>query len=496
MAFTSSECHDEGIFQLLENITAATGGSTVQEVIQWISDKLTARVGYNERDSPGSLSSDSASSSDFETIEAVNDGFFGGGLEEDNSETLPASQTEHNTSQFCQEDLERLRKDMQQAKTSGLGVSLLSADLDYGIEAISLSIRAARLGIPREALDAWGIHPEEFLILLFQYRNSYLKLGNLNTRTDVTQNDIQFRFGKCRSAKPSLATTRTAFDNIGKSSADCDLEESVSRGNGTDSNFHAIKMSTTINALLNQSFVKLLELRRNANLTWDGALAELFNLEREGKESARLETLLRNGMTGAAMEGRDCIIPESASVPESLRNDHAVVSKDVNMPMVAMQFALKHFCRCTEYCMVCHQKIESELKSLKPYVCFNDLCLYQYLSLGLGPSIEHEVTNSPHVVDLLISFFWSAISQHSLREFPTGLGLKMPYIHYTQIVLIEGCLASGMIRVKSDSASRYIIMRKNDWFVMLMRTERGEIIFHNFFLARESYALTWLFIML
>ncbi len=44
------------------------------------------------------------------------------------------------------------------------------------------------------------------------------------------------------------------------------------------------------------------------------------------------------------------------------------------------------------------------LEALKPYVCDKPLCLYQYMSLGFGPSIEHEIISQPYVVDLLTTF--------------------------------------------------------------------------------------------
>ena len=91
-----------------------------------------------------------------------------------------------------------------------------------------------------------------------------------------------------------------------------------------------------------------------------------------------------------------------------------------------MQYALRHLVRCTEFCLVCHCKVEADFEALKPYVCSKPLCLYQYMSLGFGPSIEHEIITQPHVVDLLTSFCYSSAHAHKLRYLPTGMALMVP----------------------------------------------------------------------
>lgn len=78
--------------------------------------------------------------------------------------------------------------------------------------------------------------------------------------------------------------------------------------------------------------------------------------------------------------------------------------------------------------MVCHRKLESDVEAIKPYVCDNPLCLYQYMTLGFGPSIEHEVIAQPYVVDLLVSFCYNSAAGLKLHDFPDGLSLVVPPI--------------------------------------------------------------------
>ena len=92
-----------------------------------------------------------------------------------------------------------------------------------------------------------------------------------------------------------------------------------------------------------------------------------------------------------------------------------------------MQYALRHLVRCTEFCLVCHCKVEVDFEALKPYVCSKPLCLYQYMSLGFGPSIEHEIITQPHVVDLLVSFCYISAYTQKMKYLPTGMALMVPH---------------------------------------------------------------------
>jgi ubiquitin-conjugating enzyme E2 Q len=114
--------------------------------------------------------------------------------------------------------------------------------------------------------------------------------------------------------------------------------------------------------------------------------------------------------------------------PKIVTDDHIFISmgQEHSLPLVGMQFVLRHFVRCTEFCLICFSKMPDDLQAIKPYVCDNPLCLYQYMSLGFGPSIEHEILSQPKVVDLLVSFCYSSARSNRLKDFPTGLSLAVP----------------------------------------------------------------------
>ncbi|MFH4338823.1 hypothetical protein WAJ35_25940, partial [Acinetobacter baumannii] len=78
--------------------------------------------------------------------------------------------------------------------------------------------------------------------------------------------------------------------------------------------------------------------------------------------------------------------------------------------------------------------VDDSFEALKPYVCGNSLCLFQYMNMGLGPNIDQEIVSQPNVVDLLISFCYSGLIRPSnltgsgLQEYPTGLNIQVPKI--------------------------------------------------------------------
>ena len=118
---------------------------------------------------------------------------------------------------------------------------------------------------------------------------------------------------------------------------------------------------------------------------------------------------------------------EEAVQPGIATEDHIRDSEKVkSFPLIVMQYALRHLVRCTEFCLVCHCKVEGEFEALKPYVCSKPLCLYQYMNLGFGPSIEHDIVTQPYVVDLLISFCYTSAHARCLQYVPTGLALMVP----------------------------------------------------------------------
>lgn len=121
--------------------------------------------------------------------------------------------------------------------------------------------------------------------------------------------------------------------------------------------------------------------------------------------------------------------PFNNALPDIVNGDHYRDQgvTQFSFPLLSMQFLLRHFVRCTEFCLVCHRKLDTDIEAIKPYVCDTDpLCLWQFITLGFGPSIEHEILAQPYVVDLLVSFCYNSAATRKLKEYPDGLSLNVP----------------------------------------------------------------------
>ncbi|PHH63262.1 hypothetical protein CDD81_6119 [Ophiocordyceps australis] len=302
----------------------------------------------------------------------------------------------------------------QIAAAAGITVVFFPPDQQQAPEAISLSLPVSVLGLLDDALEAWNLEPHHHLVLFIRIVD---RLSSLQDYCDQPsqQEHVQFYFGKCTSAAPSYDGFRHLLSHTAQPTSPQEAQP-ADKGDSAQINGPLCEphlMTGSINRLLNYCLHRLLRLRRNLNLSWTAAQELLCNMDRNTATDVASLRHLGDGII---------VCPQA---PAALRHDFALDAiEHVSVPIVAMQLALRSLARCTEYCMTCYRKINDECDSLKPYVCVDPLCLYQYLTLGFGPSIELEIIHRPYVVDLLVSFFYSATVHGTVKTVPPGLCLK------------------------------------------------------------------------
>ncbi|KAM3425033.1 hypothetical protein BST61_g7002 [Cercospora zeina] len=318
---------------------------------------------------------------------------------------------------------QRIREDLRATKAAGFKVGHLGHLLAGNSSYVAVAIRIVKLGISEEAMQAWQIEPNEYLTLLIQYPNGYKTNEELQGFEALRlAPNLAIRVVVGKRPKPTLqeaikaftAVRKTERGSVGSTTALPSAEETVDE----DSSIRDSFISKPLNALLQERFVPILR-SRSMGLDWNGA-ERWYN-----------EMQATAGPPSNADEIPDRLyVPEKVNeaLPEIVRADHYQAAGVVqfSFPLLAMQFTLRHFVRCTDFCLVCHLKLESDVEAIKPYVCSKDLCLYQYMAIGLGPSIEHEVIAQPYVVDLLVSFCYSSAACRKLKDFPDGLSLIVP----------------------------------------------------------------------
>jgi ubiquitin-conjugating enzyme E2 Q len=317
---------------------------------------------------------------------------------------------------------DRIRSDLKSAKDAGFKVGHQGPLLEGQNSYVSLSIRIMKLGISDEAMQSWQLEPSEYLILVIQYPGGYQSMDDVNGIDPAgARKAIAFRIGVSNRYKPTLQEAITAFTKLSVDDETRQKRELIEQANTENHSlgFHDAFISRPLNELLNDRLATILKYRL-IGMHWAGA--EEFYNDYQGKAFT---------MTGMDYMDNKYMNeePRHPAFPSIVTADHLIDSQSGerhSLPLLAMQFLLRHFVRCTEFCLVCHCKLKDDLEALKPYVCDKPLCLYQYMSLGFGPSIEHEIISQPYVVDLLISFCYHSALGGKLGVFPNGLSLSVP----------------------------------------------------------------------
>jgi ubiquitin-conjugating enzyme E2 Q len=407
----------------LHDIAEAATGRPIPQILELVSSRLESTDRDGDQQMLDSQEFDDFDEEDGADSDDYEEEYFPGDEEMlprplMSTSTAPGGGFTEATAAFKQ----RIRRDLLTAKQSGFKVGYLGGLMDGMACYVSVSIRIAKLGISEEAMQAWQLEPTEYLVAIFHYPAGYKSMDDLRSYdSGQARRNLGVRIGISTTYKPTMQEAILAFTVMSK-------EEEVRReaSQATESQqqatlpkgFRNSFVSRPLNELLDQRLHMLIKYRYSG-MPWSGAEA-FYN-----------DQILRPSHVAQSAGSEDKYYePESVSTlyPNLVTADHIQdsTSPEHSLPLVGMQFVLRHFVRCTEFCLICFNKMPDDLQAIKPYVCDNPLCLYQYMSLGFGPSIEHEILSQPKVVDLLISFCYASARLGRLRDFPQGLSLAVP----------------------------------------------------------------------
>ncbi|KAH6621054.1 hypothetical protein B0J18DRAFT_215770 [Chaetomium sp. MPI-SDFR-AT-0129] len=352
----------------------------------------------------------------------------------------PAIQLANKSAVSRGELLQRIRRDLRAVKEAGYKVGFLDGfgkDSTKGI--VSISIRMDKLCLSDATVEAWDIQPTDYAVLLIRFPTSYTPLDQV-LEQHAALTEVEFRIGKCKRYKPSPGQALRAF--LGLKQRPDDVDTGLAPEDAADSGpeFEKLIVSASLDSFMCESFVNLLKTRHNSKVSWE--TANEIVLERfEGVLEADSRLNLGKDKNQPDDEAQDPACATASPYADAMRpgSDPAQGS----LPLIAMQFAMQYFVKCTDYCLRCHRRTEEDFGALRPYVCSSPLCLFQYMTMGFGPSIEHEILTEPYVVDLLVSLCYAAAQpgRHlyrastsltgqnialSLRTLPVGLHFKVP----------------------------------------------------------------------
>ncbi|KAF7902317.1 hypothetical protein EAF00_002220 [Botryotinia globosa] len=428
MIFTKSEGAPKAVNEALERLMTSSTGARLPDLISSISKKLQMLLSTGSRRSPISLDEEDEEDEmeDFEEDKSEDDSGFSDEEEEDfpdepitfsNGNTVSIS-TSRLTSKAAAQLNRRIRADLRTVRLLGHRIGILSgmkAESHSGI--LSISIQATKLGLSEEAMQAWDIEPHQYLTLLIRYSDGYKTYGALIAEP-AKNSGIEFRVGVCNGYKPSVAAAFSAFSDskeVGDKASSNDGSHSQEQNGG----FFNLFISSSLNEFINTKMISVLKIRHATGLGWENA--KKFLDERQGRPLEENADLYSEN----APSDKDAIESHASRISA---NDHLTDNDggSLSFPLLAAQFTLMYLVRCTEFCLVCHDKITGGFEALKPYVCEKPLCLYQYMTLGFGPSVEHEIKTQPYVVDLLLNFCYTSACSARIREYPTGMSLSVP----------------------------------------------------------------------
>ncbi|KAF4993285.1 hypothetical protein FGRMN_6552 [Fusarium graminum] len=383
LIFTSSDT-PASLEQWLQDTSRLTKGWSVKDVITTVSRVLTAKLNLSDYCVSQTPLIESMEPSGDSIVDDDEDSSYDDDDDYLDLDPLPSSRPAlQDTARFARVGTVRLKRHLREARKAGFHISIPAAGEDVTFRLFSLSIRVSKLVIPEEALEAWGLEPSEYVVLLFKLRTGYPSLSEF-LQLPSDQTTVQCRFGKCAGPEPSYESMMRMFPRqlLEQSNPD---EEGEGEESDPKSPFVPIYMSLSLDTLLNKTFPGLLRLRLSEGISWEQAQKMLFQLSRGN------HLPVNSNSSQDIIVQRDRIASADRFGLEFLRHDYVPeVTDDLNIILVTMQFSLQRFIKCTKYCL----------------------------------SIEHEIINNPYVVDLLVSFFYSAVASSRLREFPRGLGLK------------------------------------------------------------------------
>ncbi|KAI1825753.1 hypothetical protein F4861DRAFT_164503 [Xylaria intraflava] len=432
---TSDECPDI-VASIIEQSMMLTIGMFVREMLRDISRRLCAALDPVQMEGTGDTAMLCEDNSDVADPNASDDAL------DCPSETDAgfSSEPDHHTATM--DDLavpRRVFRDFHAVRNAGFRVGQLYWDRSAsGHRVMSISIKVEKLELSKNTRDAWNLKSSDHIVLLMRYLGEkYLSFEEVITGPYLNRY-LEFRVRKCNKYRPTSAEALLAFlPAENKTQRQCHaqfLQEStiVEDSPAIGGSLSTFGVGSSIERFLNQDFLSMMKLRTYESVSWEQA--NILNSQTKPLNQLDID-MAGNAANGPGMtEFEDDAI--DADIPRILSGgDHLLSSGEISVPLVAMQFTLHYLVKCTKYCMICHErvkKVTDDVGTLKPYVCDKPLCLFHYMSLSFCPTLEQEIINQQHVVDLLISLCYASLQEFqnkpTLSEFPLGLGLEVPRV--------------------------------------------------------------------
>jgi len=146
-------------------------------------------------------------------------------------------------------------------------------------------------------------------------------------------------------------------------------------------------------------------------------VAHLAEIHAVRREVARLALVRSNNHLDCATDLL-CDERRKRELLAEVAQEAMTVRESDNLLLLCLKCIRHRIEECTRFCLVCDKPHPVQL--LKPTVCSQDLCNFQFTNMGLGINVENEILKSPQACDLLISMTTGAsFSGRFFEPFPT-----------------------------------------------------------------------------
>ncbi|KAG2071233.1 hypothetical protein BDR04DRAFT_1075782 [Suillus decipiens] len=343
-----------------------------------------------------------------------------------------------------------LRRDFEGAHAAGYIPGAIWSGSSELFLTISVPVVELTDKIPAHVLMSWDnqfLLPRQHLVLVISgFWGVYPPVksdGTLSSAAVHSSTSLKFYVGLSRQYKPSKEHVIASLRRYGLQSdqqngvEDCMVEEEEDADKESetglaedDGTFDKFSLSSSLESLLDEHFLQLLQVRRQFKLGWAAAEELLWRSQELQRSPEILVKEMQEELREAEEEeqrlGSSRYLPHD---PLQIQDGH------INLLETAFAYLLRRFTLCNRYCVVCHKKLNTVFEALKPYVCTSGLCAYQYYSLNFGPSLEYDICKNTEMVDLLVSLAYVSAAEQVLDEpLPRGLLLKVPDpVHYNSM---------------------------------------------------------------
>lgn len=372
MMYSETEDAPESVRNVLENLQNYSAGLRLSELISQIASELQKALADGSRDNPFSLEEDEMD----EDESNYGDDWSHSPIQDEENTYIninPEAAVKLN---------KRIREDLRAVRNAGFRVGILRGlKAESQASVLSISVQVSRLGLSDEAIQAWDLEKQQHVILLVRYSAGYKSFDAIISEA-ARSHEVEFRVGISNRYKPTVTEAIGAFTPVsqkeGGDSNDGPAEDGAqSQVDDNQAGFSGLFISSSLNGFINEQFTSLLKIRHNMRVGWDGA--KLFYSDNQGRAGLS-PPMVANGLPSNYYS-------EWATTKTGLTAlvtaDHIRDTKGdrFSFPLIAMQFVMRYLTRCTEFCLICHDRTQETFEALKPYVCSKPLCLYQ-VSLG------------------------------------------------------------------------------------------------------------------